>query len=128
MVDSINNNSLQHLGGVSPLHQQGEVDSVDVKATAAAQETTSDLGITDRAEVTPGLLDKALKAQELAKFGRAANRLEEPFNAEKVGHFKELMNSGRIHEYLSSLNTEALVDSLVSGPAGGYVLGLSAKN
>lgn len=89
--------------------------------TLTEQEAPEQIGFNDNATISPEALSKALNEREALKFGRLAGRSPEAFDSQKVQQFKQLVENGKIGEYLSSLNTSSLVDSILGGPAAGFL-------
>ena len=119
MVDRVSgqdNNAIQEslLGG-----RTRQVEEVNRKAAeeGAAVGSLSDLIIDDEASISSG----AHLRLEAEKFGRLAQRVEEPVNHEKVTRLKELVNSGRINEYLRTINTDELAQKILEGPTGAFL-------
>ncbi|HEY9746965.1 MAG TPA: hypothetical protein V6C99_12195 [Oculatellaceae cyanobacterium] len=120
MVDSISGKShpLQDadLLGVS---QQQSVKRVNTEA--AKQSENVSLELLDQANIS----DEAKKAyeseKEVLRFSRLAQRIKESSDTAKISHLKNLVDSGRINEYLRGLNTEALAENILNSPSGAFL-------
>ena len=123
MVDSISGKNHINEADLLGVSQQQSSQSVEKVNTEAARQAgnASSLKLLDEATIS----DEARKAyegeKEILRFSRLAQRIKEPFNADKVGQMKDLLDSGRINDYLRSLNTDALADSLLSSPSGAFL-------
>lgn len=121
MVDHISGKSLniQSDNGLLNIGQQN-VEKVNVDSARQTANVPS-LTLLDEATIS----DEAKKAyegeKEILRFSRLAQRIKEPFNSEKVAQMKNLLDTGRINEYLRSLNTDALADSLLNSPSGAFL-------
>lgn len=121
MVDSISGkpNQIQDTGLLNIDRQQ----SVEKTNLESAKETGSNAvhKLLDEASIS----DEAKKAyeqdKEVMRFSRLAQRIKEPVNTEKVAHIKNMLDSGRINDYLRSLNTDALAQSILNSPSGAFL-------
>jgi hypothetical protein len=124
MVDSISGNSSNiqdtSLLGIGQQQSSQSVEKVNVESAkdAAALASTK---LLDEATIS----DEAKKAyeseKEVLRLSRLAQRIKEPYDAEKVAQMKNLVDSGRINEYLRSLNTDAIADSILNSPSGAFL-------
>jgi hypothetical protein len=124
MVDSISGkpNNIQDASLLNIAQQQSS-QSVEKVNLESAQDTAA-LGTTqllDQATIS----DEAKKAyeseKEVLRLSRLAQRIKEPYDADKVAQMKNLVDSGRINEYLRSLNTDELADSILNSPSGAFL-------
>jgi len=121
MVDSISgkSNSIQDasLSGVDRQQASQSVEKINVESAKDAQGANS-LSLVDSATIS----DEAKKAYESEKdvlrLSRLAQRVKEPYNAEKVAQLRELVNNGGVDGYLNSLNTDDLAQSILNSPSG----------
>lgn len=119
MVDSISGKNIQEAG----LLNIGQQQSVEKTNQDSARETAAvgSLKMLDQATIS----DEARKAyeseKEVLRFSRLAQRVREPFDSDKVSHFKNLLDSGRINDYLRSLNTDELAASLLNSPSSAFL-------
>ena len=124
MVDSIsgNSNSIQDAGLLNVDRQQAS-QNVEKVNLESAQDTgsTSTLQLVDQATIS----DEAKKAYESEKdtlrLSRLAQRVKEPYDADKVARMKDMLDSGRINDYLRSLNTEQIAQSILDSSSGAFL-------
>jgi anti-sigma28 factor (negative regulator of flagellin synthesis) len=119
MVDSISSN---HNNGIDELrtgqlHQQQQIERVN-RESSAAQNSGSTGAILDRADISDEALTRLESEKEVMKYASQASRLEEPYDSDKVAHFKALFESGKVGDYLNSLSNEALADDVLNSPLG----------
>ena len=118
MVDRISGKPVDN----QQLLQVGQ-NAVEKVNQEAAKESASvgSLGTLDQATIS----DEALKAyeqeKEVLKFSRLAMRVKEPYDADKVARMKDLIDSGRINDYLRNLDNGALADSILNSAAGAFL-------
>lgn len=123
MVDSISGNSknIQDAGLLNVNQQQSSQSVEKVNVESARESDAATLKLLDEASIS----DEAKKAweseKEILRFSRLAQRVKEPFNAEKVAQLKNMVDTGRINDYLRSLNTEAIADSILNSPSGAFL-------
>ncbi len=121
MVDSIsgNNNGIQDASLLN-ISQQQSVEKVNVESAQESASATS-IRLVDEATIS----DEAKKAyeseKEVLRFSRLAQRVKEPYDAGKVAQMKNLVDSGRINEYLRSINTDDLAESMLNSPSGAFL-------
>lgn len=124
MVDSISGkpNNIQDasLLGIGQQQSSQSVEKVNVESAkdAAALGSTK---LLDEATIS----DEAKKAyeseKEVLRLSRLAQRIKEPYNADKVAQMKNMVDSGRINDYLRSLNTDAIAESILNSPSGAFL-------
>ncbi len=124
MVDSISgkqNNPIQENNLLNIGAKSAEQVEQLNKEAAKASQSAPPLSTLDNATIS----DEAKKAyerdREILQFSRLAQRVKESYDAEKVGRLKDMVDSGRINEYLRNLNTSELADSILDGPAGAFL-------
>lgn len=121
MVDSISGkpNGIQE----SSLLGVGQQQSVEKTNLETAQDTANvaSLKLVDEATIS----DEAKRAYESEKetirFSRLAQRVKEPYDADKVALFKDMLDSGRINDYLRSINTDDLADNILKSASGAFL-------
>jgi hypothetical protein len=120
MVDSISNNKngIQDLG-VTQLGSQ-QVEQVN-RETARETASLSSLKSVDNATISPEAMQAYEQEKEILKFSRLAMRVQDSYDAAKVSRFKDLLDSGRINDYLRNLNTDLLSDSILNSPSGAFL-------
>jgi hypothetical protein len=63
--------------------------------------------------------EKATQDLATAKLVRKANAVKEPYDAEKVERFKQLLKDPEaLSQYLNTVNTQGIADSLLDSPEG----------
>jgi len=121
MVDSISGKSHQiQDSGLLGVNQQQSVERVN---TEAAQQTDklSSLNLLDQATISDAAKKAYESEKEVLRFSRLAQRIKDAPDTDKVSNLKNLVDSGRINEYLRSVNTESLADSLLNSPSGAFL-------
>lgn len=124
MVDSISGkpNHIQdaNLLGVNQQQSSESVQKVNVESARESANVGS-LKLLDEATIS----DEAKKAyeseKEVLRFSRLAQRIKEPYNSDKVAQMKNLVDNGRINDYLRSINTDELANSLLNSPSGAFL-------
>jgi hypothetical protein len=121
MVDSIsgNSNSIQDasLSGIDRQQASQSVEKINAESAKEAKGPGAQL-LVDQATIS----DEAKKAyeseKEVLRLSRLAQRVKEPYDADKVARMRELVNNGGIDKYLESLNPDALAESILNSPTG----------
>lgn len=124
MVDSISGkpHNIQD-ASLLGINQQQSSESVEKVNVQSAQESAnvSSLKLLDEATIS----DEAKKAyeseKEVLRFGRLAQRIKAPYDGDKVAQMKNLVDSGRINEYLRSINTDELANSMLNSSSGAFL-------
>ncbi|HEY9686237.1 MAG TPA: hypothetical protein V6C52_04605 [Coleofasciculaceae cyanobacterium] len=124
MVDGISgkNNNIQDADLLNVGQQQSSrnVEKVNIE-TAQETASVSSLKLLDEAHIS----DEAKKAweseKEILRFSRLAQRVKEPFNSEKVAQIKGMLDAGRINDYLRSLNTDTIAESILNSPSSAFL-------
>lgn len=121
MVDSISGkpNQIQDAGLLNIDRQQ----SVEKTNLESANETSgaSVMKLLDQATISDEAKTAYEKEKEVMRFSRLAQRIKEPVDSEKVGNIKNMLDNGRINEYLRSINTDALAQSILDSPSGAFL-------
>lgn len=121
MVDSISgkSNPIQDAGLLNIDRQQ----SVEKINTESAQQATGGQAaqLLDQATISDAAKSAYENEKEVLRFSRLAQRGKEPYNADKVSQLKNLVDNGRINEYLRSINTDELANSLLNSPSGAFL-------
>lgn len=124
MVDSISNNGLNPGVATNTLSSGiRESNAIQQANQEASQNTQSPeaLDYVDHATISPEALQKLESDKKVLQFTRIAQRISPDQNPDKVAQLKDLVDSGRINEYLRSLNTDTLADQLLNSPSGTYL-------
>ncbi len=120
MVDSISGkpNNIQDSSLLGVNQQNVEKINVD-----SARETANvpSLKLLDEATISDEAKQAYESEKEILRFSRLAQRIKEPFSSEKVAQLKGLLDSGRINDYLRSLNTDAIAENLLNSPSGAFL-------
>lgn len=120
MVDSISGKNTLHDLGLLGVGQQQSVEKTNADA-ARNTSNLSSLKSLDEATIS----DAARKAYEAEKdvlrFSRLAQRIQESFDQDKVSQLKNMVDSGRINDYLRSLNTDNLADSILKSSSAAFL-------
>lgn len=122
MVDSISgkSNPIQDTSLLN-VNQQQSVERVNVES---AQETTNvaSLDLLDQATVSDAAKKAYESEKEVLRFSRLAQRIKGTSDdSDRVSQLKNLVDSGRINEYLRGINTESLADSILNSPSGAFL-------
>lgn len=121
MVDSIsgNNNSIQDASLLN-ISQQQSVEKTNLESAKESASVTT-MKLVDEATISDAAKNAYESEKEVLRFSRLAQRIKEPYDAGKVAQMKNMVDSGRINEYLSSINTDELVDSMLNSPSGAFL-------
>ncbi len=118
MVDSISGkpNQIQDAGLLNIDRQQ----SVEKTNLESAKESSNAevLRLVDQATISDEAKLAYEKEKEVLRYSRLAQRIKEPFDADKVSNIKNMLDNGRINEYLRSINTDELAQSILDSPSG----------
>ncbi len=118
MVDGI---SGSHNNGISELksgliNQNQQVEQTN-QESSNSQQSGNVLNLFDQAEISSDAKTRFQSEKELMKYSTTAFRQDEAFNTDKVSQFKSMLDSGRINDYLSSLNPNDLANNILNSPA-----------
>jgi hypothetical protein len=94
-------------------------DAKDIKKIAGTQQP----GFEDSANISDlakRLAERDIEAKEFTKL--ALGEPEQSSKSEFTSHLKNLLDSGRISEYLRTVNTDSIVNSLLKSGAGKFVV------
>lgn len=122
MVDRISSNPIDTLGNSSLLGVDAQQQAEKVGANKATKtddtDTTSQV---DQASISDEARETYAAEKETLRFSRLAQREKAPVDMDKVTKFRELLDNGRINDYLRSLNTSALADSMLASSSGSFL-------
>lgn len=107
--------------GLSEAHSNNAVEKTGLDNAAAKQSEAKSLPLEERVSVSEEASAKAALELKAAKYARMAQRLEEPLDHQKVEHFKNLVASGQVGNYLNSLDNGQLANALLTGPAAKFL-------
>jgi hypothetical protein len=118
MVESIQgyNGGLNELQA-GQLNQNQQVERVN-QESAGGQKSADVISLFDKADISDAAMQKLDAERDLIKFASLAQRMDEPYNEGKVSYFKDLLDSGRINDYLRGLSNNDLADSMTKSPLG----------
>jgi hypothetical protein len=121
MVDSISGktNPIQD-NGLLNVDRQQSVEKNNLES-ASENKSASVLKLLDEATISDEAKTAYEKDKEVMRFSRLAQRIKTPFDSEKVANIKNMLDSGRINEYLRSINTEDLAQSLLNAPGSSFL-------
>lgn len=121
MVESISGHSPKiQDAALLGVNQQQTVERVNTEA-AGQTEKLSALDLLDQATISDAAKNAYESEKEVLRFSRLAQRIKTPSDSDKVSHLKNLLDSGRINEYLRGLNTDSLAESLLNSPSGAFL-------
>lgn len=75
----------------------------------------------DQADISDAARARLDAEKDVMRFTSLAVRQDEGFDADKVAYFKDLLDSGRINDYLRGLNNNDLADSLLNSPVSAFL-------
>jgi hypothetical protein len=122
MVDRISSSHIDPLGD-SSLHGVGaqqQAEKVGAGKIAKTDDAAS-ASLLDQASISDEARETYAAEKETLRFSRLAQREKAPVDMDKVTKFRELLDNGRINDYLRSLNTNALADSLLASSSGSFL-------
>ena len=115
MVDRVSDKSLQDLNLLGT-QQQSQVEKV-TQSNQGKSKTDSATSSFDTATISDDAINAWEQEKDVLKFSRLAQRGTAPVDYDKVNQIKNLLDSGRINQYLSTVDTNALVENLLNSPA-----------
>lgn len=125
MVDNIlgsDSNSILDNSNILNLKNQNVKDvNVAAASSEASVSALKDLGLQDGAFISPEAMERFAQEREALRFSRMAQRINVDSDPDRVSTLKDMVNSGRINEYLRSINTEDLAQKILDGPFGHYL-------
>lgn len=121
MVDSIsgNSNSIQD-SGLLNVDRQQSVEKTNLESAREGQPAGLSK-LLDEATISDEAKQAYQKDKEVMRFSRLAQRIQTPFDADKVAQIKNLLDNGRINEYLRNINTDELAQSLLDSPSAAFL-------
>ena len=122
MVDSVSGKNLNAVqdAGLQSIGSQEKVERINQNAAKEASNVSS-LKSVDNATISDEAKQAYEQEKEILKFSRLAMRVKESFDGDKVSRLKDMVNSGKINDYLRNLNTDTLADSLLNSPSGAFL-------
>lgn len=122
MVDSIRG-SEPGLIRESSLQQTGAQERVEQVNQNAAKDAgnVGSLSTIDNATISDEARAAYEQEKEILKFSRLAMRVKETMNMDKVSKLKDMVNSGKINDYLNSLDNNSIADAILQSPSGAFL-------
>lgn len=124
MVDSISGNSQQiQDAALRNVDQQRASESVEKVNVETAKETSNvaSLQLLDKVNISDAAKQAYESEKEVLRFSRLAQRVQDSGSSERVAQLKSMVDSGRIQEYLRSVNTDDLADKILNSPTGAFL-------
>jgi predicted lipid-binding transport protein (Tim44 family) len=124
MVDQVganNNNPIQNGSLLNSQTQTVKDVNQQAAANSSAVSSLKQLDIQDGVQISMEARNRLESEKDVLRFSRLAQRVQEDFDHEKVNRIKNLLNSGRINEYLRGINTEEMADKILDSPFGNYL-------
>ncbi len=123
MVDSISGNSISQDLAIRTA-QSNDVEKVNVQSAASTQTAAPDGTQTvDQATISDEARAAYESNKEVLRFSRLAQRGAEPYNSDRVSELKDIIQKGGLSNYLRSVNSDDLAQSLINSPAKQYLTG-----
>lgn len=124
MVDQVganNNNPIQNGSLLNSQTQTVRDVNQQAAANSSAVSSLKQLDIQDGVQISMEARNRLESEKDVLRFSRLAQRVQEDFDHEKVSRLKDMVNSGRINEYLRGINTEEMADKILNSPFGHYL-------
>lgn len=125
MLDSISGKQSpihgSDLNGVGAQQSSQSVEKVNVQSAKDSASVKSLDQFLDEAIISPEAKVAYEKEKASLQFARLAQRIKEPYNGETVGQMKNLLDSGRINEYLRTVNTDTLAQNILQSASGKFL-------
>jgi hypothetical protein len=129
MVESINQQSLNTTASITNT-RLNSTTTAEPSVTELSTGTLPNTAVTSptvNAGTSPAVTllvskesqEKATQDLATAKLVRKANAVKEPYDAEKVERFKQLLKDpDALSQYLNNVNTQGIADTLLDSPEG----------
>ena len=117
--NSLNSLTTGHLSEQQATAEAGRSERIARRREAAGYASQPDS--MDTSFISVAARQKYEAEREALYFAAQVPSEAATFNHDKVSQFKELMNTGRIHNYLAQLDNTVLVDKLLLSPAGAFL-------
>lgn len=125
MLDKVaasNNNPLIDAAGLLKAGETAQnVREANKQSADNTQELSSLLDLTDGASISDEARARFEKEREAFRFSRLSKPVDEAPQPDRVALLKDMVNSGRINEYLRTINNEDLAQKILEGPTGGFL-------
>ena len=122
MINRLSGSNASQVQDASLLNvgQQKAVEKVDGGKTASPDGGASS-DLVDQINISPEARLAYEQEKDALRYSRLAQRIKSPDHADRVSQLKNMVDNGRINEYLRSVNTDRLADSLLSSPVGSFL-------
>ncbi|MBX2860667.1 MAG: flagellar biosynthesis anti-sigma factor FlgM [Vampirovibrio sp.] len=104
------------LAGQTPLQQVERLNQESARGGSAGPGS-----ILDGVEISDAARAKLESEKVLLKFSRLAQRVQEQSDTDRVSQLKQMVDSGRINEYLRNVNTDELAGKILESPTGAFL-------
>ncbi|MBY0405945.1 MAG: hypothetical protein K2X66_18730 [Cyanobacteria bacterium] len=125
MVDNVTANSGLSINDKASLLELNTRNVADVNQQAAESSASvsslKEYSFQDNATLSDEAKNRFNQEKEVLKFSRLAQRVDDGTNPSKVSLLKDLVNSGRINDYLRGINNEDLAQKIIDSPFGSYL-------
>lgn len=119
MVDRVSGSPIQD-SQLLQLGTQQAVEKVNQQAAADSSGVAAN-DLMDQATISDEAKNAYEQEKEVLKFSRLAMRVKEPVDTDKVARMKDLLDSGRINDYLRGLDAESMADSILNSATGSFL-------
>ena len=120
MVDQISSQQSFNELQAQQLQPQQQVEQT--RDGANGNKNTGNTPLGENVELSEDAIKLYEAEKEASRFAALARKSEAPFDREKVGQIKNLLDSGRINEYLNKLDYNDLADTLLNSPVQNALL------
>lgn len=125
MLDKVSGSGNNPLIDAAGLLKAGEtaqnVQEINRQSAENSNQVGSLMELADGANISEEARIRYEKEKEVFRFSRLSQKVEEGAQPDRVAVLKDLVNSGRINEYLRTINNEDLAQKILEGPAGGFL-------
>jgi hypothetical protein len=129
MLDRVNGASNNPLIDAAGLLKTGEsaqsVQETNKQSAENSNQVGSLMELSDGANISEEARIRYEREKEVFKFSRLSQKVDEGTQPDRVSLLKELVNSGRINEYLRTINNEDLAQKILDSSTGGFLKQMS---
>lgn len=129
MLDRVNGSSNNPLIDAAGLLKTGEsaqsVQETNKQSAENSNQVGSLMELSDGANISEEARIRYEREKEVFKFSRLSQKVDEGTQPDRVSLLKELVNSGRINEYLRTINNEDLAQKILDSSSGGFLKQMS---
>lgn len=118
-IDGMNTAPLNHRDLMETKHADKSAEAERLGAPGKEAENAGATGraVAAEASISPEARQRLEAEREVMKFTRMALMEKEPPSNPRVAELRDMLDNGRINDYLRSINTDEMVDAILSGPA-----------